>query len=202
MKTKDTDVLVVVDVQNDFCEGGNLAVPGGDEVVPIINDLAKNFSHVVLTQDWHPIGHLSFASAHQGKAAFSQIEMPYGTQTLWPDHCIQERRGSSLHHRLSIPQAELIIRKGFRREIDSYSAFFENDHKTPTGLGGYLKERDFERIFLVGLAFDYCVRYSAEDAQALGFETLVIEEACRAIDLNESAEATRNLFRYRGIELL
>ena len=202
MKTKDTDVLVVVDVQNDFCEGGNVAVPGGDEVVPIINDLAKNFKHVVLTQDWHPLGHLSFASAHQGQAAFSQIEMPYGTQTLWPDHCIQERRGSSLHHRLNIPHTELIIRKGFRREIDSYSAFFENDHETATGLGGYLKERGFERIFLAGLAFDYCVRYSAEDAMTLGFETVVIEEACRAIDLNDSAEATRNLFRYRGIELL
>ena len=202
MKNTENDVLVVIDVQNDFCEGGNLAVPGGDEVVPIINDLAKGFKHVVLTQDWHPIGHLSFASAHHGKAAFSQVEMPYGTQTLWPDHCIQERRGSSLHHRLSIPHTELIIRKGFRREVDSYSAFFENDHKTPTGLGGYLKEREFQRVFLVGLAFDYCVRYSAEDAQALGFESLVIEEACRAIDLNDSAEATRNLFRYRGIELL
>jgi nicotinamidase/pyrazinamidase len=202
MKTKDTDVLIVIDVQNDFCEGGNLAVPGGDEVVPIINDLAKGFKNVVLTQDWHPPGHLSFASAHPGKQAFSQIEMPYGDQTLWPDHCIQERRGASLHHRLSIPHVQIIIRKGFRREIDSYSAFFENDHKTPTGLGGYLKERGFERVFCAGLAFDYCVRYSAEDAKTLGFDTLVIEEACRAIDMNGSAEATRNLFRYRGIELL
>ncbi len=202
MKTTDTDVLIVVDVQNDFCEGGNLAVPGGDEVVPVINDLAKGFKNVVLTQDWHPPGHLSFASAHPGKEAFSQIEMPYGTQTLWPDHCIQERRGSSLHHRLSIPHVQLVIRKGFRREIDSYSAFFENDHKTPTGLGGYLRERGFDRVFLVGLAFDYCVRYSAEDAKTLGFDTLVIEDACRAIDLNGSAEATRSLFRYRGIELL
>ena len=202
MKTTENDVLVVIDVQNDFCEGGNLAVPGGDEVVPIINDLAKGFKHVVLTQDWHPLGHLSFASAHPGKAAFSQVEMPYGTQTLWPDHCVQERRGSSLHHRLSIPHAELIIRKGFRLDVDSYSAFFENDHKTPTGLGGYFKERGFERIFLVGLAFDYCVRYSAEDAVALGFETLVIEEACRAIDLGGSVEAARNLFLYLGIELL
>lgn len=202
MKTKDTDVLIVIDVQNDFCEGGNLAVPGGDEVVPVINDLAKDFKNVVLTQDWHPPGHLSFASAHPGKEAFSQIEMPYGDQTLWPDHCIQERRGSSLHHRLSIPHVQLIIRKGFRREIDSYSAFFENDHETPTGLGGYLRERGFARVFCVGLAFDYCVRYSAEDAKTLGFDTLVIEEACRAIDLNGSAEATRSLFRYRGIELL
>ncbi|MGB8316055.1 MAG: bifunctional nicotinamidase/pyrazinamidase [Aestuariivirga sp.] len=202
MKTTDKDVLIIIDVQNDFCEGGNLAVPGGDEVVPIINELAKGFKHVVLTQDWHPVGHLSFASAHPGKEAFTQIEMAYGTQTLWPDHCIQERRGSSLHHRLSIPHAELIIRKGFRREVDSYSAFFENDHKTPTGLGGYLKERGFGRVFFAGLAFDYCVRYSAEDSSILGFETLVIEEACRAIDLNGSAEAARSLFRYRGIELL
>ena len=202
MQTTDTDVLIVVDVQNDFCEGGNLAVPGGDEVVPVINDLAKSFNHVVLTQDWHPLGHLSFASSHPGKEAFSQIEMPYGPQTLWPVHCIQERRGSSLHHRLNIPHTELIIRKGFRREIDSYSAFFENDRKTPTGLGGYLSERGFTRVFCAGLAFDYCVRYSAEDAQGLGFETLVIEDACRAIDLNDSAEATRSLFRYRGIELI
>lgn len=202
MKTKETDVLIVVDVQNDFCEGGNLAVPGGDEVVPIVNSLAKNFNHVVLTQDWHPVGHLSFASAHQGKEAFTQIELLYGPQTLWPDHCIQERRGSSFHPRLNIPHTELIIRKGFRCEIDSYSAFFENDHRTPTGLGGYLKERGFTRIFCAGLAFDYCVRYSAEDAKALGFHTLVIENACRAIDLNGSAEATRNLFRYRGIELI
>ena len=202
MKTTDKDVLIIIDVQNDFCEGGNLAVPGGDEVVPIVNELAKGFKHVVLTQDWHPVGHLSFASAHPGKEAFSQVEMDYGTQTLWPDHCIQERRGSSLHHRLGVPHAELILRKGFRREVDSYSAFFENDHKTPTGLGGYLKERGFERVFCAGLAFDYCVRYSAEDASILGFETMVIEEACRAIDFNGSAEATRSLFRYRGIELL
>jgi nicotinamidase/pyrazinamidase len=202
MQTAENEVLLVVDVQNDFCSGGNLAVPGGDEVVSLINDFAKNFKHVVLTQDWHPAGHLSFASSHRGKAPFSQFEMPYGPQTLWPDHCIQGRHGAMFHRDLNIPQTELIIRKGFRREVDSYSAFFENDHMTPTGLGGYLKERGFQRVFLVGLAFDYCVRYSAEDSKSLGFDTVVIEDACRAIDLNGTAEATRALFRYRDIELL
>ena len=202
MQTAENEILLVVDIQNDFCSGGNLAVPGGDEVVSLINDFAKNFKHVVLTQDWHPAGHSSFASSHKGMPPFSQFEMPYGPQTLWPDHCIQGRHGSMFHRDLDIPQTELIVRKGFRHEVDSYSAFFENDHTTPTGLGGYLKERGFERVFLVGLAFDYCVRYSAEDSKALGFETVVIEDACRAIDMNGSAEATRNLFRYRNIELL
>jgi nicotinamidase/pyrazinamidase len=202
MQTAENEVLLVVDVQNDFCSGGNLAVPGGDEVVPLINDFAKNFKHVVLTQDWHPAGHSSFASTHKGMAPFSQFEMPYGPQTLWPDHCIQGKHGSMFHRDLDIPQTELIVRKGFRREVDSYSAFFENDHLTPTGLGGYLKERGFQRVFLVGLAFDYCVRYSAEDSKAMGFDTVVIEDACRAIDLNGTAEATRALFRYRDIELL
>jgi nicotinamidase/pyrazinamidase len=202
MQTAENEVLLVVDVQNDFCAGGNLAVPGGDEVVPLINDFAKNFKHVVLTQDWHPAGHSSFASTHRGMEPFSQIEMPYGPQTLWPDHCIQGKHGSMFHRDLDIPQTELIVRKGFRREVDSYSAFFENDHTTPTGLGGYLRERGFQRVFLVGLAFDYCVRYSAEDSKGLGFDTVVIEDACRAIDLNGTAEATRALFRYRDIELL
>jgi nicotinamidase/pyrazinamidase len=202
MQTAENEVLLVVDVQNDFCSGGNLAVPGADDVVPLINDFAKNFKHVVLTQDWHPAGHSSFASSHKGLQPFSQFEMPYGPQTLWPDHCIQGRHGSMFHRDLDIPQTELIVRKGFRHEVDSYSAFFENDHTTPTGLGGYLKERGFERVFLVGLAFDYCVRYSAEDSKAMGFETVVIEDACRAIDLNGTAEATRALFRYRDIELL
>lgn len=202
MQTAENEVLLVVDVQNDFCSGGNLAVPGADEVVPLVNDFAKNFKHVVLTQDWHPTGHSSFASSHQGMQPFSQFEMPYGPQTLWPDHCIQGRHGAMFHRDLDIPQTELIVRKGFRHEVDSYSAFFENDHVTPTGLGGYLKERGFQRIFLVGLAFDYCVRYSAEDSKAMGFDTVVIEDACRAIDLNGTAEATRALFRYREIELL
>ena len=202
MHTNDNEVLIVVDVQNDFCAGGQLAVPDGDEVVPFINDFAKHFSHVVLTQDWHPSHHSSFASSHNGMVPFSNMEMPYGPQTLWPDHCIQGARGSMFHPGLDIPHTELIIRKGFRREVDSYSAFFENDHETPTGLGGYLKERGFERVFIVGLAFDYCVRYSAQDAKTLGFDTVVIEEACRAIDLDGSAEATRSIFRAREIELL
>jgi nicotinamidase/pyrazinamidase len=202
MYTAENEVLIVVDVQNDFCGGGNLAVPDGDAIVPFVNDFAKNFKHVVLTQDWHPAGHSSFASTHKGMAPYQQIEMPYGPQTLWPDHCIQGKRGSMFHADLNIPQTELIVRKGFRHDVDSYSAFFENDHTTPTGLGGYLKERGFERVFLVGLAFDFCVRYSAEDSKNLGFDTLVIEEACRAIDLDGSAEATRSLFRDRDIELL
>lgn len=198
---KETDILIVIDVQNDFCPGGNLAVPGGDEVVPLINRLAHGFAHVVLTQDWHPAGHSSFASSHPGKNPFEMIDMPYGAQTLWPDHCIQATDGAAFHPGLDIPHAELIIRKGFRSGIDSYSAFFENDHRTPTGLGGYLKERGFTHVTCVGLAFDFCVRFSAEDARALGFDTDVIEGACRAIDLNGSAEATRRSFAERDIAL-
>ena len=196
-----TDVLLVIDMQNDFCPGGALAVGGGDEVVPVINALASKFHHVVLTQDWHPPGHSSFASSHLGKAPFTQIEMPYGPQTLWPDHCIIGTGGAELRGDLDVPHAELLIRKGFRKPIDSYSAFFENDHKTPTGLAGYLSERGFKRITCVGLAFDYCVRYSAVDAKQLGFEVSVIENACRAIDLGGSAEATRDEFRAKGIAL-
>jgi nicotinamidase/pyrazinamidase len=198
---KETDVLVVIDMQNDFCPGGGLAVPGGHEVVPIVNHLAHGFSHVVLTQDWHPAGHSSFASSHQGKAPFETIDMAYGPQTLWPDHCVQASAGAGFHAGLDIPHAELVIRKGFRKAIDSYSAFFENDHKTPTGLAGYLRERGFEKVVCVGLAFDFCVRYSAEDAKALGFATEVIEAACRAIDLAGSAAATRQSFSSRGIVL-
>jgi nicotinamidase/pyrazinamidase len=195
------EVLIIIDVQNDFCPGGSLAVNGGDEIVPVINKLAAGFRHVVLTQDWHPAGHSSFASQHKGAAPFSQVEMPYGPQTLWPDHCIIGSTGAEFHQGLDVPHAELIIRKGFRKAIDSYSAFFENDHKTPTGLSGYLKERGFERVTLVGLAFDYCVRYSAEDAQAQGFETTVIERATRAIDLGGTADQTRKSFAERGIAL-
>lgn len=198
---KETDVLIVIDVQNDFCPGGSLAVPGGDEVVHIVNRLAHGFKHVVLTQDWHPAGHSSFASSHPGKQPFTMIDMSYGPQTLWPDHCIQNTAGAAFRSDLDIPHAELIIRKGFRGAIDSYSAFFENDHKTPTGLGGYLKERGFAKVVCVGLAFDFCVRYSAEDASTLGFETEVIEAACRAIDLNGSAAATRTSFADRGVVL-
>jgi nicotinamidase/pyrazinamidase len=197
-----TDILLVIDVQNDFCPGGRLAVKEGDDVVPVINELAKQFRHVAATQDWHPAEHSSFASSHPGKAPFTQIEMPYGPQTLWPDHCIIGSEGARLRRDLDIPHTELIIRKGFRKEIDSYSAFFENDHKTPTGLGGYLRERGFQRVFCVGLAFDYCVRYSAEDARSQGFDVVVIEGACRAIDLDGSAEATRSAFRSGEISLV
>jgi nicotinamidase/pyrazinamidase len=198
---KKNAVLLVIDVQNDFCPGGNLAVNGGDEIVAGINAMARDFDHVVLTQDWHPEGHSSFASQHKGHAAFTQIEMPYGPQTLWPDHCIIGSMGAEFHNALDIPKAELIIRKGYRKAIDSYSAFFENDHTTPTGLGGYLKERGLTHITCVGLAFDYCVRYSAEDAKTLGFNVTVIENATRAIDLGGTADATRKSFAERGITL-
>ena len=194
-------VLLVIDVQNDFCPGGLLAVNGGDEIVPLINKLAGEYAHVILTQDWHPGGHSSFASQHKGSAPFTQIEMPYGPQTLWPDHCIIGSLGAEFHKGLNLPQAELIIRKGFRQAVDSYSAFFENDHKTPTGLGGYLKERGFSHITCVGLAFDYCVRYSAEDAVKLGFHVDVIEAATRAIDLDGTAATTKKSFVERGITL-
>ena len=194
-------VLLVIDVQNDFCPGGNLAVAGGDEVVPFINRMARDYGHVILTQDWHPADHSSFASQHKAAAPFTQIEMPYGPQTLWPDHCIIGSKGAEFHAALDLPQTELIIRKGFRKAVDSYSAFFENDHTTPTGLGGYLKERGFEHITCVGLAFDYCVRYSAEDARKLGFEVDVIEAATRAIDLGGTVAATKKSFAAHGIRL-
>lgn len=201
MTKHDGEVLLVIDVQNDFCPGGRLAVPGGDEVVPVINRLARDFRHVVLTQDWHPQGHSSFASSHPGSEPFSRIAMPYGPQTLWPDHCIWRTLGAEFHQGLDIPHAELILRKGFRPEVDSYSAFFENDHKTPTGLLGYLRERQIKRVVCTGLALDYCVRYSAEDAVSHGFDTIVIEEACRAIDLGGTAAATKASFRDKGIKL-
>ena len=193
--------LIVIDMQNDFCPGGSLAVSGGIEIVPLINKLATQHQHVILTQDWHPIGHSSFASQHPGHSAFTQIEMPYGPQTLWPDHCIIGSAGAEFHQALDVPHGELIIRKGFRKAVDSYSAFFENDHKTPTGLGGYLKERGFKSLTFVGLAFDYCVRYSAEDARGLGFDVDVIEQATRAINLGGTAAATRKSFQERGIVL-
>jgi nicotinamidase/pyrazinamidase len=193
------DVFLVVDIQNDFCPGGGLSVPNGDEVVPIINRLARGFPHIVLTQDWHPPGHLSFASSHRGKKPYDYIEAPYGAQILWPDHCVQGTRGAEFRSDLDIPKAELILRKGYHPTIDSYSAFYENDRTTPTGLGGYLRERGFTRVFVAGLAFDFCVRYSAEDAHREGFETIVFEDACRAIDVEGSAQATRDLFKERGI---
>ena len=195
-------VLLVVDMQNDFCPGGALAVAGGHGIVPLVNELARNHAHVVLTQDWHPHDHSSFASQHPGASPFAQITMPYGPQTLWPDHCIIGSNGAAFHPALSVAHAELIIRKGYRRAIDSYSAFFENDHTTPTGLGGYLRERGFSKITCVGLAFDYCVRFSAEDAHGLGFDVEVVEHATRAIDLGGTAEETRRSFAARGISLV
>jgi nicotinamidase/pyrazinamidase len=187
----DTDVLLVVDVQKDFCPGGRLAVPRGDEVVPIVNRLAAKFTNVVLTQDWHPAGHLSFASSHPGKQPYQTVEVAYGPQVLWPDHCVQGTLGAEFREDLQIPHAALVIRKGFRRAIDSYSAFYENDRSTPTGLAGYLRERGLRRVFLAGLAFDFCVRYSAEDAHREGFQAIVIEDACRGIDVDGSVAATR-----------
>ncbi len=199
IKTSDADLLLVVDVQHDFCPGGRLPVPHGDAVVEPINQLARRFAHVVLTQDWHPRGHRSFASTH-GRAAYETITAPYGPQILWPNHCVQGTHGAALCDDLDIPHAELILRKGFRPEIDSYSAFFENDRTTPTGLGGYLRERGFKRVFIAGLAFDFCVRYSAEDARAQGFAVFVIEDACRGIDVDGSVEAARKSFAERGVE--
>ncbi len=183
------DALVVVDVQNDFCPGGALAVAEGDQVVPVANRLMERFASVVLTQDWHPADHRSFVSAHPGRQAFDSVEFPYGPQTLWPDHCVQGSKGAAFHRDLRAEKAELVIRKGFRRDIDSYSAFAENDQRTRTGLAGYLRERGFRRLFLCGLATDFCVLYSALDGRAEGFEVVVVEDACRAIDLNGSLAA-------------
>jgi nicotinamidase/pyrazinamidase len=182
ISVRDSDVLVVVDVQNCFMPGGSLAVKEGDQVVPLINRLAKSFKHVVLTQDWHTADHISFAAQHPGRKAFDTVRLSYGTQVLWPEHCIQGTEGAMLHRELDIPHAELIIRKGYRRDVDSYSAFLEADKKTQTGLGGYLKQRGLKRVFLAGLATDFCVAWSALDARRQGFEALVIEDACRGID--------------------
>lgn len=181
-------VLIVVDVQNDFCPGGSLAVKGGDEVVPVINALAKRFAHVVTTQDWHPAGHSSFASSHTGKKPFETVEMPYGRQVLWPDHCVQGSKGAEFHPGLALPHAQAVIRKGYRREIDSYSGFVEADRRTATGLTGYLRERGFLRAVIAGLATDFCVNWTAQDSAAAGFETYVVEDACRAIDLDGSLD--------------
>jgi len=180
------DVLLVVDVQNGFVPGGRLAVAGGDEVVPVINRLARAFEHVVLTQDWHTPGHVSFASSHPGTKPFESITLPYGPQVLWPDHCVQGTADAELHPALRIPHAELIIRKGYRKQMDSYSAFYEADGKTPTGLTGYLKDRGLNQVFCVGLATDFCVAWSAMDARKAGFGALVIEDACRGIDADGS----------------
>jgi nicotinamidase/pyrazinamidase len=195
----DRDLLLVIDVQNDFCPGGALAVPDGQTVVPVINRLATRFRHAVLTQDWHPPDHQSFASTHPGRSPFSSIEMPYGAQTLWPDHCVQGTAGADFHPDLEVPCAELVLRKGFRAGIDSYSAFFENDRTTPTGLGGYLTERGFRRVVLAGLATDYCVAYSAIDAARLGFDVVLIPDACRAIDLAGSLARALEQMQAAGV---
>lgn len=202
MKRGDRDILVVIDVQNDFCPGGALAVPQGDEVVPAVNRLAAEFAHVVLTQDWHPAGHASFASSHPGKQPFETIELQYGPQILWPDHCVQGTRGAAFHSGLELPRAELVVRKGFRSVIDSYSAFRENDHRTPTGLAGYLKERRFQRITLCGLATDFCVFYSAIDGREAGFEVSVVTGACRGIDIDGSLARALRSMSEAGVSLL
>ena len=200
MKITERDLLLVVDVQNDFCPGGALPVPEGDSVIPVIHRIAERFEHVLLTQDWHPPGHISFASAHPGAQPYSNFAAPYGPQALWPDHCVQNTPGAAFHPDLSIPHVELILRKGFRRDIDSYSAFLENDHVTPTGLAGYLRERGLKRLFLCGLAYDYCVRFSAIDGTALDFECLVLEDATRAVNLPGSVRATDQAFEEAGVQ--
>lgn len=195
------EALVVIDLQNDFCPGGALAVSGGDEIVPLVNDLIRASEHVVMTQDWHPAGHSSFASSHPGHEPYQTVAMPYGEQTLWPDHCIQGSRGADFHTGLAWTKAELVIRKGFRPAIDSYSAFFENDHATPTGLAGYLRERGIGEITLAGLATDFCVAYSALDAVKLGFSVTVRLDACRGIDLGGSLDAMTARMREAGVTL-
>ncbi len=193
------DAFLVIDVQNDFCPGGALAVPRGDEVIAPILRIAPRFQHVILTEDWHPPNHASFATSHAGRNAFESIELAYGTQALWPPHCIQGSRGAEFHPALQLPQAELILRKGFRPQIDSYSAFFENDRATPTGLAGYLRERGLQRVFLAGLAYDFCVGYSALDARRLGLPAVVLCDACRAIDLNSSVAEIEGDFARAGV---
>jgi len=195
----DRDLLLVVDVQNDFLPGGALAVPDGGAVVPVVNALARRFAHVALTQDWHVAGHLSFASSHAGRKPFETITLPYGPQVLWPDHCVQGSVGAELSTALRVPQAEFIVRKGYRREIDSYSAFCEADGVTHTGLAGYLRERGLTRVFLAGLATDFCVAYSAVDARRAGFEVAVIEDACRAIDTGGSLTAAWSRMQDAGV---
>jgi nicotinamidase/pyrazinamidase len=202
MKRNDRDVLFIVDVQNDFCPGGALAVPQGDQIVPAVNRLAAEFAHVILTQDWHPRGHASFASSHPGKQPFDTIDLSYGQQILWPDHCVQGTRGAAFHADLEVPHAELVLRKGFRTAIDSYSAFLENDHRTPTGLAGYLKERRFERITLCGLATDFCVFYSALDGRQAGFAVTVVTDACRGIDMDGSLSQAMRSMNEAGVTIL
>ncbi|HUX27857.1 MAG TPA: bifunctional nicotinamidase/pyrazinamidase [Terracidiphilus sp.] len=202
MRIEADDVLIVIDVQNDFCPGGALAVADGEAVIEPIHRVASLFTHILLTQDWHPPDHTSFAISHPQKEPFEQIELAYGSQTLWPPHCIQGSKGAEFHPALKLPMAELILRKGFDPNIDSYSAFFENDRVTPTGLSGYLEERGLTRVFFAGLAYDYCVGYSALDARRLGFQAFVLGDACRAIDLNGSAAKIEAEFARAGVAVI
>lgn len=199
----DTDVLIVIDPQNDFCPGGALAVPGGDEIMPLVSDLARQFRHVVLTQDWHPADQISFASSH-GAEPFSVTRVSYGEQVLWPDHCVQGTPGAEFHPavKAAADRAEMIVRKGYNRAVDSYSAFFENDHATATGLAGFLRERGFKRCVFAGLALDFCVRYSAEDAVAEGFEAAIVVDATRAIDMDGSKAAALQALAAKGVALI
>ena len=199
MDLSDRAALIVVDVQNDFCPGGALAVAEGEAVVPVINRLLTRFSVRVFTQDWHPADHLSFAPSHPGSMPFGTVAMPYGEQVLWPVHCVQGSKGAAFHPDLDPRAADVVIRKGFRREIDSYSAFFENDRTTPTGLAGYLREREVDAIWLTGLATDFCVGFSAQDAARLGFGVVVVEDACRAIDLEGSLDRAMADMAARGV---
>ncbi|EOQ60825.1 hypothetical protein F935_03162 [Acinetobacter calcoaceticus ANC 3811] len=192
-------VLIVVDVQNGFTPGGNLAVADADTIVPTINQLSDCFENIVLTQDWHPDNHISFAQNHSGKQPFETIELDYGPQVLWPKHCVQGTKDAEFHPNLNIPKAQLIIRKGFHAHIDSYSAFMEADHATMTGLKGYLKERGIDTVYVVGIATDFCVAWTALDAVKQGFKTLVVEDACKAIDLNGSLEQAWQTMQQLGI---
>lgn len=198
----EADCLVVIDLQNDFMPGGALAVPDGDAVVPVINRLAPRFHHVIATQDWHPAGHSSFASAHPDRAPFETVQAAYGEQTLWPDHCIQGTSGAAFHGDFNPERVELVLRKGFRPAIDSYSAFMENDRSTTTGLEGYLRARGFKKLFFAGLATDFCVRWSVEDARAAGFEAVLIEDACRAIDLEGSCAVALAAMEAAGAQIV
>jgi nicotinamidase/pyrazinamidase len=197
-----TDLLLIIDVQNDFCPGGALPVPDGDEIIALVNHLSGRFDHAVCTQDWHTVGHQSFASSHPGRAPQDVIDAPYGEQVLWPDHCVQGTWGADFHPELDLTRIELILRKGFRHEIDSYSAFYENDHRTSTGLAAYLHERGFERLFFCGLATDFCVRWSAIDARREGFEAIVVEDACRAIDLDGSLHEAMRQMVEAGVKMV
>ena len=196
-----TAALIIIDVQNDFCAGGALAVADGDAVVPVINRMQDDFPLVLATQDWHPAGHSSFAESHPGADPFSTTEMPYGTQVLWPTHCVQGTRGAQMHPDLAMDRVSLILRKGWNPAIDSYSAFFENDHETPTGLAGYLREKGVTSLTLAGLATDFCVAFSALDARRLGFDTTVAMEGCRAIDLDGSLDAMTARMRESGVTI-